>query len=276
MTPPPRFTVAARGYHRAQVDAHCARIEATLAGTAGALAITAHEAVNPSFTIVLRGYDHREVEAWVRGRAAMLPAFLQVPDAQLRQQWERVAQVAGRPAEKRFPGVRLREGYDVGEVDAFVDRIRAGLGTALTADEVRHVQFTTVRLRLGYDMQAVDEYLDEVLAQVRAGAAPAAVAAPVAGEPEQSTTEWRESLDERYALLKVADRPRGERFERSGLSKGYDADQVDAFVDHVRGTLTSSLTRDEVANVHFDDARGGYRHSDVDAWLVAVEEHTRS
>ena len=270
-----RFHTAARGYDKAQVDAHCERIERTLAGTAGVAAITADEATNPTFLIVAGGYDYQHVEAWVRSAATRLPTAPQVPVAQSRRRLDEVLRVAGRPAEKRFPGVRMREGYDIGEVDAFVDRIRAGLGTTLTADEVSHIEFTTVRLRLGYDMQAVDEYLDEVLAQVRAGVPPAPAVA-VTGDAEQSTTEWRESLDERYALMKVADRPRGERFERSGLSKGYDADHVDAFVDHVRGTLTSSLTRAEVANVHFDDARGGYRHSDVDAWLVAVEDHTRS
>jgi DivIVA domain-containing protein len=278
-----RFGIAARGYDRAQVDAHCTRIEATLAGTAGPLAITADEAVNPSFTIVLRGYAHHEVEAWVRARAAQLPGTLPVPVAQQRQRRAEVLRVAERPAEKRFPGVRMREGYDLAEVDAFVDHIRASLGTTLTADEVRHIQFTTVRLRFGYVMQAVDEYLDEVLAQVNAGPAPApaAAAATPAGAvdavaAEQSTTEWRESLDERYALLKVADRPRGQRFERSGLAKGYEADQVDAFVDHVRGTLTSSLTRAEVANVRFTAARGGYRDHEVDAWLAAVQQHTRT
>ncbi|SDU69798.1 DivIVA domain-containing protein [Jiangella alkaliphila] len=159
-----RFTVAMRGYDRAQVDAHCTRIEATLAGTAGTLAITAEEAVNPVFTIVLRGYDPQEVEAWVRDRAARLPsAGASGPSwtESVRRRHD-VLQLAERPAGERFPRVRMREGYDLAEVDAFVEHIRGTLGTALTADEVRNKQFTTVRLRLGYDMQPVDEWLDAV------------------------------------------------------------------------------------------------------------------
>ncbi|WP_116950702.1 DivIVA domain-containing protein [Jiangella endophytica] len=273
----PRFTVAMRGYDRTQVDAHCSRIEATLAGTAGTLAITAEEAVNPVFTIVLRGYDPREVEAWVRAQAALLSGGTGA--APLVRHSE-VLRVAERPAGERFTVVRLAEGYDIGDVDAFLDRVRTTVGTTLSADEVQRVQFTTVRLRAGYDMRAVDDYLDEVVAELQQPPGAPAPAAPVAAEPEPepepSTTQWRESLSERYELLRVAERPRGERFGRTGLTKGYDADQVDAFVDEVRGTLTSTLTRDDVVNVHFDDARGGYRHREVDAWLVALEEHTRS
>lgn len=254
----PRFTVAPHGYDRAQVDAHCLRVEATLAGTAGELAITADEAVNPVFAMVAHGYDHQEVEAWVRGRAALLAGGPQTGRATV---------VSG-PPDARFPVVRLHEGYDLAEVDAFVERIQATMATTLRIDDVKNIEFTTVRLHEGYDMRAVDEYLDEVIARLSGTSA-------AADDDELTTTEWRESLDERYELLSVANQERGQRFGRSGFAKGYDPDQVDAFADHVRGTLTTSLTRAEVMNVHFDDARGGYRHREVDAWLVAVEEHAR-
>jgi DivIVA domain-containing protein len=171
-----RFRVAVRGYDRAQVDQYCERIERTLAGTAGADAVTADEAMNTGFDIVVRGYDHDEVEAWVRSTVARLPGALQLSGgpqvsgapqvswAELRNRQAEVLRVAERPARERFTRVRLREGYDPDEVDALVDRIRATLATTLTAEEIRMVQFTTVRLRLGYDMQAVDEWLDAVQA----------------------------------------------------------------------------------------------------------------
>lgn len=159
-----RFRQAARGYDKAQVDALCERIERTLAGTAGADAITADEATNPSLTIVVRGYDHHHVETWVRSAAARLPGAPQVSWVELRNRQTKVLEVAERPAEQRFPRVRMREGYDIAGVDAFVDHIRATIATTLTADEIRAIQFTTVRLRLGYDMQTVDEWLDAVQA----------------------------------------------------------------------------------------------------------------
>lgn len=171
---------------------------------------------------------------------------------------------------ERFTVVRLAEGYDIAEVDAFTDRIRATLGTTLSDDDVRHVQFTTVRLRAGYDMRAVDEYLDDVIARLSVAPTPPAVA-----EPQPNATERRESLAERHALLGVADRERGRRFGRTRFGRGYRPDQVDAFVDEVRGTLSTTLTRAEVMHARFDVAWGGYRLGEVDAWMAAVQEHTR-
>ncbi|PZF79665.1 DivIVA domain-containing protein [Jiangella anatolica] len=169
----------------------------------------------------------------------------------------------------RFLVVRMREGYDIGEVDAFVDRI---LAAALTTDAVRQVQFTTVRLRAGYDMQAVDEYLDEVAAWLETAAATGAGAAAEPVET-QSTNEWRESLTERYELLKVADRPAGDRFGTVRLREGYDPGEVDVFVDHVRATLATTLTAAEVRAAEFTTVRlrEGYDMPAVDEWLAAVE-----
>nr|WP_246401616.1 DivIVA domain-containing protein [Jiangella mangrovi] len=171
------------------------------------------------------------------------------------------------PPGERFTVVRLSEGYDIAEVDAFVDRIRATLGTTLSDDEVRQVQFTAVRLRAGYDMRSVDEYLDDVIARLSVAPTPPAVAEPPSSSPP--------SAAERAALLAVAGRERGSRFARPRFGRGYHPDQVDAFVDEVRGTLATTLTRAEVANTHFDLVWRGYDPREVDAWLVAVEDHTR-
>ncbi|SDS90849.1 DivIVA domain-containing protein [Jiangella sp. DSM 45060] len=270
----PRFTVVARGYDRAQVEAHCTRIEATLAGTAGTLAITAEEAVNPTFGIVLRGYDHHEVEAWVRARAALLAAA----GAGASPGPSAAVQPPGQVPGALFLVVRMREGYDIGEVDAFVERIRDG-ARSLTADEVNQVQFTTVRLRAGYDMQAVDEYLDEVVGWLRtATPAPAAASVPVEPEEAPTTTEWRESLTDRYELLKLADQPAGERFPGVRLREGYDLGEVDAFVEHVRATLATTLTAAEVRAAEFTTVRLrlGYDMRAVDEWLAAVQGVARS
>jgi len=67
------------------------------------------------------------------------------------------------PAE--FSRVRWREGYDMAEVDRFVERVLATLdgrpiGVPVTVEEIRTVIFRGVRLREGYDMAEVDQFLD--------------------------------------------------------------------------------------------------------------------
>ena len=63
----------------------------------------------------------------------------------------------------RFPLVRFREGYDAGEVDAFLADVEprvTGRPDGSVAALVREARFTLVRLRQGYDMGAVDAHLD--------------------------------------------------------------------------------------------------------------------
>jgi hypothetical protein len=52
--------------------------------------------------------------------------------------------------------VLVREGYDMGEVDAFLDRLceRLAEGRAVTK-KIDKARFTPVRLREGYDMEEV-------------------------------------------------------------------------------------------------------------------------
>ena len=72
----------------------------------------------------------------------------------------------------RFSPVKLREGYDMEEVDDFVDRILATVnGTPVdrpvTAREISTKQFSTVRIREGYDVMEVDLFLEEAEALLR-------------------------------------------------------------------------------------------------------------
>jgi DivIVA domain-containing protein len=66
---------------------------------------------------------------------------------------------------QRFSVTRLRPGYHLEEVDAFLEAIcDTFLGVReppLTASEVRDKQFTTTRLRPGYDEEEVDAFLEE-------------------------------------------------------------------------------------------------------------------
>ncbi|WBQ08620.1 DivIVA domain-containing protein [Kribbella sp. CA-293567] len=65
-----------------------------------------------------------------------------------------------------FAVVKLREGYDMAEVDDFVDRVMATVNgrpvdRPVTAREIRNVRFSPVRIREGYDVMQVDLFLEE-------------------------------------------------------------------------------------------------------------------
>jgi DivIVA domain-containing protein len=89
----------------------------------------------------------------------------------------------------RFTPVRLRTGYDMGDVDAYLDQVKAHLdaldaavaGTGRPPGPLKRAAFTPVRLREGYDIGEVDAFLAQVDAEdarlrslARSGIAPAA------------------------------------------------------------------------------------------------------
>lgn len=70
-----------------------------------------------------------------------------------------------------FPPVRLQEGYDMAEVDQFLDRCDAAWlhrDASMTADDVARARFTPVILREGYSMEAVDRHLSRIEQAFRA------------------------------------------------------------------------------------------------------------
>ncbi len=98
----------------------------------------------------------------------------------------------------KFSTTRLRPGYDVEEVDAFLNAIRdTFLGMrepSLTPDEIRTKQFSTTRLRPGYDEEEVDAFLDEAELRLaaQANARPhAAQQRSVAADPAAGAVQIR-------------------------------------------------------------------------------------
>ena len=93
----------------------------------------------------------------------------------------------------RFSTTKLREGYDIADVDAAVDRVFVALAdgaTSMTASDVSSLRFNPVRLAAGYDMGEVDTWLDQAateLGRTSGGVAPAAPAA--AATPASSAYE---------------------------------------------------------------------------------------
>jgi len=90
----------------------------------------------------------------------------------------------------RFTTVTTRGGYDMGDVDAFLDRIcpRLYAGEPV-ADMVAKARFTPTELRQGYDVREVDRFLDHVVAT--AGVADAAARNPNPTTREQPVVTGR-------------------------------------------------------------------------------------
>ncbi|NDU76016.1 DivIVA domain-containing protein [Actinomadura sp. DSM 109109] len=152
-----------RGYDRSQVDALLKRISLALSGGPP---MSADDVRGVRFTTVLRGYDHRAVDELLRECIRELQAR-----APMR---ERPGRTRARPGwlinwiqNARFSGSGMRPGYDVRDVDAFLERVIAGLRGAapqVTARDVRESAFRTVRLGPGYDEQEVDRFLLQLAA----------------------------------------------------------------------------------------------------------------
>lgn len=163
-----RFPVVLRGYDRTQVDALMRRVDTALKSDEPGL--TADEVRGIRFTVVMRGYDQRAVDNALY--EAMRALRARAPVA------ERPSRSRGNPGwlinwieNAEFSGAGVRSGYDVRDVDAFLDRVIAGLrGTAppVTARDVRESAFRTVRLSPGYDEQEVDKFLAQLAAALEA------------------------------------------------------------------------------------------------------------
>ncbi|NYE12114.1 DivIVA domain-containing protein [Actinomadura citrea] len=158
-----RLPVVLRGYDRGQVDALLKRISQALNGGPP---VSADEVRRARFTTVLRGYDHRAVDELLRECIRELQARAPIG--------ERPGRTRAQPAwlinwiqNARFSGAGLRPGYDVRDVDAFLERVIAGLrGVAppVTARDVRESAFRTVRFGPSYDEQEVDRFLLQLAA----------------------------------------------------------------------------------------------------------------
>lgn len=72
--------------------------------------------------------------------------------------------LVARIREVQFAPVRLREGYDMSEVDDFLDELEAVVSAGRPlAPLVDAARFATVRLREGYYMDDVDSFLAEIV-----------------------------------------------------------------------------------------------------------------
>ncbi|GAB3206777.1 DivIVA domain-containing protein [Marinactinospora thermotolerans] len=132
-----------------------------------------------------------------------------------------------------FRVTRLTSGYDMHEVDGFLDAVVAELRSAeerapeafrrpdrrapeagLRPEDVRAKRFTTTWLRSGYDELEVDDFLDRVEMTFEALLA-----------------------EHRDPRLLTAAEVRAARFSVVRMRPGYDADEVTAFLDVIAAEL---------------------------------------
>jgi DivIVA domain-containing protein len=170
----PRVRGLAKGYDRKQVNDFL--IHADLALQGAVPTVTATEIRQAGFELVRRGYEVGAVDEVLDEME--LQAVLLAAATSRRGRVDPVAEAAflrkelSAPYMHRFPRVRFpRRGYDLDDVDEFLDRVCTALDAAvesvalntggLTVAEVRTVAFRPKRG--GYAEDAVDETLDRVV-----------------------------------------------------------------------------------------------------------------
>lgn len=177
----------------------------------------------------------------------------------------------------RKPGISKR-GYREEEVDGFLDRIAATFRAHEQADatgadlvtpvDVHHVTFNRASfVGRGYNEADVDSFLDLVEAELLRlceGDTPAGSTSSVPSTPDVDLLEPGDVEN-----LEFARPPFGKR--------GYDADEVDEFVQRVQDTLRGddNLSSSQVSRIVFGKGmRGGrvYSEQDVDLFLDRAEE----
>jgi DivIVA domain-containing protein len=171
----------------------------------------------------------------------------------------------------RFPRTsRWRRGYHRRQVDEFLGKVELSLqGTLppMAAADIRRAGFELVRH--GYAVASVDSHLDDLEERVLV------VEGATSGrrgrtDPESDVQFLRDQLGQSYMR----------RFPRSRmLRRGYDLDEVDAFVDRVLARFEAvndseakQLTVEEVRKTGFKPRRGGYAEDSVDEMLDRVVE----
>ncbi len=178
-----------------------------------------------------------------------------------------------RAVSSTFPPARSgTPGYDVAEVDAFLERARAsyslppGHDDAVSSLEIRRTAFRVVRKR-GYSARHVDaalERLDEAFAAREREHAIARLG---------SDEYYREVRATAQAIIDRLARGEGKRFRRvSPFTRGYHPADVDAFSKRISAYFEQSrpLPVETVRTIAFRSRYRGYHEAQVDLLLDTV------
>jgi DivIVA domain-containing protein len=163
----PRVSRLRKGYHRRQVDAFLNHVEVALGGALPPPA--AGEIRQVGFEMVHGGYEPGAVDRALDVLEERVVAAQGLTSGRrgrvdLAGEAEFLRGELAAAYMQRFPrAATLRRGYDVDDVDDFVDRLLAALSGEgrLTVEDVRSASFRP--RRGGYREDAVDEVLDRVV-----------------------------------------------------------------------------------------------------------------
>lgn len=177
-------------------------------------------------------------------------------------------------SENSFPKAKfLAKGYDPAQVDSFFVSARKAYEGGVPAEkfsarQVRQAHFDLVRG--GYQTSVIDQAMDRLEAAFlkRDRADNVAV---------NGTEAWMDHVAKRaMTLYPRLRRPYGERFSVPKGAKGYDAQEVDQFLDRIALYFDQDepLSATEVRAVTFKMARGSkaYEEAVVDAYLARMVE----
>lgn len=171
-----------------------------------------------------------------------------------------------------FPRTPKKQGYDVEQVDAFLQTARRaydadGTSAPLTSADIRRTAFSMQKG--GYSTSHVDaalERLEDAFAQ-REREAVRQAAGDEAWFADARTTA--------QVVLNRLDRPVGHRFDRvSILTLGYNRQDVDRFANRLVKYFQDGrpMSVEEVRTVTFREQRGGYREVQVDLLIDSVTD----
>ncbi len=266
-----------RGYETRAVDTFRERIVVTLRKRAAAKDSRHRQVVERLARQVVQHVAQRQAQQAVSEppaprvpEVAGVPEVAEVPD---------VAEVAAvpNPAGLQSP-LAGQPAYDANQVDAFLARVSATLRGAdtLTSQDVLTMQFPPQQPGdRGYHEASVDAFMVQVAASLRqlsrSGRARPAV------WPRMSAGCQPPLPAGTGVTLTAADVQNVAFGSPHAGEKGYEPDEVDAFLDLVEATLSgnAALAAAEVREVRFTElpaGEDGYAPREVDAFLDLVEE----
>ena len=170
-----------------------------------------------------------------------------------------------------FPRVKRGPGYDIDEVEDFLEDARRaytgdrGSAQVVTAASIRQMGFSMKRG--GYNPAAVDAALE------RLEDAFAARERDRAFSQEGDAAWYARARSSAQAILDRLARGPGKRFSRVGpLTTAYDVKDVDAFAERLIAYFQHGkpMSVDQVRTVVFRGAKRGYNETQVDLLLDAV------
>ena len=172
-----------------------------------------------------------------------------------------------------FPRTRRsKRGYNVAEVEDFLQEARTAYGAPVTANPgldakaIRSIAFSFEKG--GYSTAHVDAALERLEDAFATRERERAFT-----QPGGDAAWYGQARSTAQVILDRLDRDYGHRFTRVGtLSTGYNVREVDALADRLADYFQkgASLSVDEVRTSVFRSAKGGYQEAQVDLLLDTV------